>query len=129
MAFFAGLFGKPKVSASEDKMRRIMALFEDAEKEHLKEIHERRAAAAAHGMLPSPDIVVDYHCECGEPNTFHMKKLNLNYGSNVQCLKCGAVLHVSATVLDHKKYWPAGEGASLVQHWRDQMRFIRHRRW
>ena len=129
MAFFNDFFAKPKLNERDDNMKRLLAIFEDAEKKHLKEIHDRRDAAAAHGMLPPPDIAVDYDCECGAPNTFHMKELNLTGGLNVQCMKCGAILHVPSTVLDHKKYWPAGEGASLVQHWRDQMTFIRHRTW
>jgi hypothetical protein len=129
MAFFDGLFGKPKPNARDDDMKRLMAIFEAAEKEHLKEIQKRRDAAAAQGMLPPPDIAIDYDCECGAPNTFRMKNLNLNGGLYVQCLKCGVILHVPATVLDHKKYWPTGEGSSLVHHWRDQLTFIRHRRW
>ena len=80
MAFVDGLFGKPTLSAIDDHMNRIIAIFEDAEKKHLKEIQERRDAAAAQGMLPPPDIAIDYDCECGAPNTFRISAVPRNLG-------------------------------------------------
>lgn len=96
-----------------------------ADNERIEEIQERHDAAGAQGMLPPPDIAVDYDCECGVANHFHMINLNLKGGLDVYCVKCGAMLHVPLTVLDHTEYWSAGGGASLVPNWRDQMRIVR----
>ena len=128
MAFFRGLFSRHKQKVFENHMKGIIHSLENTEKERAREIHERLDFDAIQGMLPPPDIVVDYDCECGVSNAFHMKNLNLIGGMNVQCANCAAVLHVPATVLDHTEYWAAGGGAALVRNWRDQMAFIRHRR-
>jgi len=126
MGFFRNLFGKKKSDTWDDLMKDIKKAGENYENEKMKEVTERHKAAAAQGMLPPPNISVSYECECGSTNSFNMINLNLASGLDVQCFKCGAILHVPPTVLDHGEYWADVGGASLVQNWRDQMKITRH---
>jgi hypothetical protein len=115
----------PSTETKEDPIiDNLMKSFEEFQKKQLKEEQQRLETAANQGMLPPPNIRVHYDCKCGSKNSFGMGDLNLNGGLNIQCSKCGAVLHVPPTILEHKEYWDAGGGASLVPNWRDQMKFI-----
>lgn len=116
-------------NAQSDYEDGINGLFQSGlyyELSDLPQFKELRQRAEQGRLLPAPDINADYVCECGSNNTMHLNMMNLTSGHNVICGHCGAVLHIPPTVLDHSEYWPAGKGASLVDNWRDQLKFIKH---
>ncbi len=119
---FSKLFRRKKKEV-EGYLTNICKELQDARH---KELQERHDAAAALGKLPAPEKTANYDCECGSDNTFDINNLNLEGGLNVQCVDCGAVLHVPPTILDHSEYWSAFGVASLVPNWRDQMKFVKH---
>jgi len=110
----------------EEMLRSLEAVHEAVQKGKVEQLEARLEAAAAHGMLPSPEIDAYYDCECGAKNRFSFMDLDLKGGLDLLCIKCGAVLRVPPTVIDHTKYWSIGKGASLAENWRDQLRFVKH---
>lgn len=80
------------------------------------------------GLLPPPqNIAISYKCECGVYPSIDLKNFNVFGGVQVKCARCGAACFIPPEILDHTRYDPSRQGATLRRDYQSLLRFVSHR--